>query len=364
MPWVAAVGAIASQVGGSIVGGIEAGNKRDAAQAAMEAAYKEIESVGAPPDLSREIVLKHFQRAGVLTPEVENSIDAGFSKVAQIQEDPSTRDASVNALRMLQQRGQLGLSPEDRAAFNKIRNQVASETEGKRQQILQSFAARGQGGSGAELATQMAAAQQGTQQASEEGDRMAATSSARALQAMSEAGKLGSQIRGQDFDVANTKAQAEDAIRRFNTQNAIGMQQRNVDRRQMVQGANLGEQQRVMDANTMMDNNERMRQEMARRQYWQDKLEYGKAKATSYKEQAGYNNAQADRTAGNWQKVGSGIAAGIGSAYKWGQQQPANAGGSSAAQSSQYGPNYDRLDLMGEGDEMEASTHQDPWRIA
>ena len=316
MPWVAA-GMAGSSLLGGILGNVFSSGDRDKAYQAYQQALADINAVGAPPDLSQQILMNHLKSAGVLTPQMEQVINQSPSQVAQISEDPNLKSAQMSALSMLAQRGQTGLSPEDKASFNQMRSQVAADNEGKRQQILQSFQARGQGGSGSELAAALNANANAQNQASQEGDRLAGLSSQRALEAMVASGQLGGQIRAQDFNVANTKAQAQDAINRFNTANQIGMQSRNVAAGNQAQQYNLANNQRISDYNTTLDNNELLRQNQAKQQYWDNLLKYGQAKAGAQNNIGNFYGGQANQTAQQWQSMGTGLGGVLGAYGSW-----------------------------------------------
>lgn len=309
-------------VGGGIIGRIASAGDRAKAEQAMKDAYAQITAIGAPPDLSAEIVREKLKQVGVYDPKMEDSIQQDISQFSKIQEDPKLRDAQAKSLQLLQQRGEAGLTPAERSAFNENRRKVAQEAQGQRQQILQSMAARGMGGGGAELAAQLSASQSGDERLSSEGDRLAALASQNALQSTAQAGQLGGQIRGQDFSVASAKAQAADELNRFNTQAQIARQQRNVSSQNQAQLANLAEQQRVSDYNTQMTNAERDRQAQARQQYWNSQLGLAQAKSGALLGQGQQYGQQAQNTAGMWQGIGSGLGGAV-SAGAAGEQQNA-----------------------------------------
>lgn len=315
-----ALGSLAASVGGAVIGNIASSSDRAKAQQAMQEAYQQILSVGAPPDLSAEIVRQKLKSAGVYTPQLEDAIQQDSTQFSKIQEDPKLRDAQLKSLQVMQQRGEGGLTAADRAAFNETRRNVERESEGKRQQILQNFAARGMGGAGAELAAQLNSAQGGDERLASEGDRLAAIASQNALQSTAQAGALGGQIRGQDFDVAAKKASAADELNRFNTQNQIARQQRNVSSQNQAQTTNLAEQQRLSDYNTQMANAELDRQAKARQDLWQNQMAAAQAKSNALIGQGQVSAANAARTAGTYQGIGSGIAGGLNQANAFDQQ--------------------------------------------
>ena len=122
MPAALAAGAIAAPIVGGIIGMVEGQKNRDAAQRAMAAALDEINKVGAPPDLSKAMIIEKLQSAGVYTPAMEQHIDVGVSQLSQVQEDPALRQAQTLALSKMAQRSAQGMSPEERAALNQMRD--------------------------------------------------------------------------------------------------------------------------------------------------------------------------------------------------------------------------------------------------
>ncbi len=317
LPLLLAGASVAGPILGGVMGSLFGGGDRDRANQLMEEAMAEINSVGAPPDLSREIILQKFSQAGLYTPQLEQAIDLGISKVSQINENPELAKAQMGALESLSTRGKTGLTAEDRAALNQVRSEVQRDSQAKQGQILQQMQARGLGGSGAELLAQLSSAQAGDDRASMEGDNIAAQASRNALEAMVQGGQLAGNIRGQDFDVNRTRAAAEDEVNRFNVQNAIGRQTRNVGMGNQAQQQNLSEKQRVQDANTQMSNQELYRQAEAQRQNWLDRMNQAQAKAQAKTGQAQNLQGQAAQTGQMWQSIGSGVGAAAGAAANY-----------------------------------------------
>jgi hypothetical protein len=303
MPMMA-VAAVAAPIIGGVIGNIASAGDRKKAEAAMREAVQIIDSVGAPPDLSREIIYQKLQQVGVMTPELEQAIDVGISKVEQIQEDPTAREAQVQALQAMSQLGKTGIGAEDRAALNQIRSEVQRDAEAKRQQIIQQAQMRGQAGAGAELAAQLLGAQAAADRSSAEGDRIAAQAADARRNALQQLASQSHQLRDQDFNVAQAKAKAADAFRQFDVQNQMGVQQRNVSSKNQAQQRNLEEAQRISDANTQQANQEKLRQAEAQRQYWADQLDLAKSRSGARSGMQNYYTGEADRTARMWQGIG------------------------------------------------------------
>lgn len=292
---------------GGIVGAHAAEGDRTKAEQAYNDAVNEIMNISAPPDLAKEIILEKLQAAGVLNPQMEQAITAGVSQLSQIQPDQTGRNAQLNALQQMQQVGATGLRPEDMAALNQIRQQVAQDTEAKRQQIIQNYQQRGMGGSGAELAAQLQGSQAGSNQASQQGDQVAAQASQRALQALQASGAMGGQLQGADTALAAGKAQAADAFKQFDTQNAAARQQRNVSASNQAQLVNLNNAQNISNANAQMANAEKQRQLQGAQQTWADQVARAQARSGAQTNLSNYYANLGNNVAANQQALYSGI---------------------------------------------------------
>lgn len=149
------------------------------------------------------------------------------SEFKNIQTDPALKQAQMNALGKLEEIGsQGGLTAQDQKLIGDVRRQQRVTEQGQRQAIAQNAAQRGVGGSGLEAAQNIAAQQNAANQASQQGTEVASLALQRQQQAIQQAGLLGGQIRGQDFDEAARRAQAQDVINQFNVgaKNLAGLQ--------------------------------------------------------------------------------------------------------------------------------------------
>ncbi len=306
-----AIAAVAAPIVGGIIGQIASEGDRRKAEAAMQEAIQIIDSVGAPPDLSREIIMQKLQQVGVMTPELEQAIDVGISQVSQIQEDPAVRESQMEALQAMSQLGKTGMGAEDRAALNQIRAEVQRDSEAKRQQVIQQAQMRGQSGSGAELMSQLLGNQASADRASAEGDRIAAEAAAARRNALTQMSSQAGQLRSQDFGVNQAKASAADEFKKFDTANAVSRQSRNVGAKNTAQERNLGEQQRIADTNTQMANAEKLRQAEAQRNYWNDQLNLAKSRSGARSGQQTFYADQADKTAKMYAGMGNAAGQGI-----------------------------------------------------
>lgn len=310
LPVIAAAMAIqgGAQLIGSIIGGIASRGQREAAERAANDAYNIIASLGLPPDESKALLLEKFKEAGVYTPQLEQDLaqlpDSAFES---IKLDPRTKEAQFEALQKLQQSGRVGLGAQERAAMAEAQDQAAREAEGQRQQILQQMQARGLGGSGAELAMQIAGQQSAANRSSLDALRVGSMASQRALEAARQSGAMAGDIERQQYQQQSDLAQNRDAIKRFNVQNQIQSQRANVGMMNQAQLRNLENRQRMSDMNVGMSNQEALRQSNARRQYWTDQMARNQVLANAKMGQASNLRNEAAGTQQSWQNIGSGI---------------------------------------------------------
>lgn len=320
----AAIGAAAAPIVGGLIGNLMSQKDRNNQKKLMQQAMAELEAVGYPPDLSKEIIYSQFEQVGILTPQLEEDLSSTLapSQVASITEDPALRQAQTSALSQLQQRGKVGLSAEDRASLNTVRNEVQRDAQAKQGQILQQMQARGMGGSGAELIAQLQAGQAGADRASAESDSLMSMAQQRALQALNSSADLASGLRTQDFGIAADKARAVDERNKFLLQNSVARQTNNTNRLNQAQQLNLAEQQRIADANNQMANQEQLRQVSEQGNLYDRSLGYAGAKANAMTGQANFAGQQAANTANMYSGLGSAVGAGV-SAYGQYQNQQA-----------------------------------------
>jgi hypothetical protein len=302
------IGSAASSLMGNIIGGLASSSDRKAAEAAMNRAMSAIEAVGAPPDVAQALILKEFKKEGLLTPSVENQVQQVFSKLQDYKEDKTLRDAQVQALQLLQQRGMGGLTEADRAAFNQLRQQVAQEQQSKLAQLQQSMQSRGLAGSGAELAIALQAQQEGTSRLASGSDEIARTASQNALQALAQGSNLSQQMRATDLDVASRIAQAQDEFTKFNLLNQMGIGQRNIERANRAQELQWQRAQNVSDLNVNAYNEELRRQMEAKKWMYEQQLARAQALANASLGQAGQYQSRAQATQQGWSQMGQGLA--------------------------------------------------------
>lgn len=270
--------------------------------------FKELElpSVG---DL--ELQLQQLVQQGVLTPEEAQAEFMGRSEMDGVSIDPAYKKAQMDALLGLQDISDGGLTAMDEVNLNKIRNEELTAARGQREAILQNAAQRGISGSGLELMSQMQNQQDAATRSSQRDMEVAATAQERALQALIQGGQLGGQMQAQDFNQQAQKAQANDAISQFNTQNKQAVNMANVNARNQAQAQNLAMKQDVANQNVATQNQQQQYNKQLLQQNYENELKkrQGQAGIAQGNAQAAGQNSQNTANANN-QLIGGLIGAG------------------------------------------------------
>lgn len=174
------------------------------------------------------------------------------------------RQKQLQAIGGVEELSETGLSAIDRAALTEIQNQIATQERGQRESILQNMAQRGLSGSGQELAAQLQASQAASQQASTQGMQQAAQAQQARVNALSNLANLSSGIEQTDFQRQAQKAQAQDVINQFNTQNRNVAGLRNLQTQQDIANINAQERNRIAQANIDLLNKQRLQNQVNR----------------------------------------------------------------------------------------------------
>lgn len=223
-----------------VTGGIFSKDEDDAAQDYLNQMLAQYNNI-ALPNLNNP---EQYKSVGSITPEViaagpdvqartvnpvlASGVDEGPSAFEGIALDPALRqkqEASLAALDDIAANG--GLTAKDKANLARIQSETATADKGRRDAILQNMGARGMGGSSMELLAQLQSNQAATDRASQAGLDVAGSAEQRALDAIMQSGQLAGNLRNQDYQQEAQKAEARDAIARFNAQNRNQLNQYN-----------------------------------------------------------------------------------------------------------------------------------------
>jgi hypothetical protein len=297
------IGAIAS----SVTGALEQSAQQQAAMNQAQEAIQQYNNLGVPPDLAAPIILQQMKSAGTLTPQLEQTLTQSPSALAGYQNNQTYQNAQQSALNSMLQRGQGGLTASDRAAYNQVQSQNAQAVQGQQGAIQQQYQSMGQGGGGTQLAAELANQQGQDQNLYNSGLQIAGQANQNALQAMSQAGQLGGQLQAQNFGVAQAKAQSQNAINQFNTQNALGVQAANTQAQNAAQAANLQNAQNISNYNTLQANQESQREVQAEQQDYANQYALAGSKANADLNLGGLGMQQAANTGQAFTNISGGL---------------------------------------------------------
>jgi hypothetical protein len=298
-------------IGGGIIGGLAGlfSGGDDNSEEMRKQALQYLENLGEAPDLSNPVHLQAFQQAGLLTPELIEKLPLNADQKNELIENTENKKEQQYAANALKELSQTGLSAEDRAAYNKLRNQTASNTQAKLKQIEQEQQMRGQSSAGNTLAAQLSAVQSAQQNESEQADRIAAQASEARRSALGQFANLAGEMRGTELEKQRYNMENELERQKFLDQNSISRQQANVAAQNAANVANLERQQGTSDRNVTMQNQELYRQQDAKRQAWLDNLNAAQAKANVLTNNA---NAESQRAANQAASTQNMVTAGLG----------------------------------------------------
>jgi hypothetical protein len=147
--------------------------------------------------------------------------DVGNTEYDGITIDPRYSQFEMQALRDLEQQSKDGLSARDQADLAQLEGQVNRQNAGRQGAIQQNMAARGMGGSGMELVAQMAASQDATERQALASMEKAAMAQDGRRAATAQLGAQAGQMSARDWQQQAQRAQAQDAINKFNNSNSM-----------------------------------------------------------------------------------------------------------------------------------------------
>lgn len=313
MPLTAGLIIGGSSLASGVIGNMAASADRDAANQARQQALQQWLAVNVPDPQEQMIQLEHFKQTGQLTPELEKTFQQQKSELSNINVDPTSRQAELSALTKLQDiSNNNGLDAQSKAQYQALQDKLNANEAGQRGAIVQNFAQRGMGGSGAELQAQLLASQQEANRASQQGMDIAAQSEQRALQALMNSNNVASNMYGQDYQRQLDEAKAQDAINQFNTRSAQSVAGANVDRANNAQKYNLDLQQRIADQNVGINNQQEIHNKDLYQQQFQNEAQKAAGASGQYGNVANQYSGNADRTANKWAGIGQAIGQGAG----------------------------------------------------
>lgn len=141
----------------------------------------------------------------------------GASALADVAEDPALRLAQQETLAALKEViDSGGLTLADMKALSDVERRLNQQNMARRKGVTNSFAARGQLGSGVQLAAELDSAQDAAELANQRGEATAAQAQDRRMQALMRRGEFARGMSADDVRRQTEAAQADDFIKRWN----------------------------------------------------------------------------------------------------------------------------------------------------
>jgi hypothetical protein len=198
-------------------------------QAQINAALKDIEALQIPDIDKQKLQLQLMSEAGFLESEQ-------LAREESIALDPRMRQAQMEALSQLRERGQTGLTEEDKAVQDIMLRDVAAQEQAQQKAIMQGMAERGTLDSGAQLATQLGGQQAAYTRAQNQASQNAIAAAQARREALSQSANLASGMEAQDFSRGSQERGYRQSIDQFNLQNRQNIAQQNLGIRQQDVG--------------------------------------------------------------------------------------------------------------------------------
>lgn len=202
------------------------------------------------PQYSEEVIpWQQLLLQGELSPETYEAIIGG--PVAQISEDPALRESQLRSLLGMEQVAREGLPLQDRLLADEAQRSVAGEFGRANESILRNLAARGRAGGGTELAARMQASGAGAELARGMGSDLAMQAIQNRLMGLGESSRMAGEVRGMDAETAALNAQMQNRYNEIFSAMRTQAAENAARQRQQAQLYNLGQRQRLHEANVL-----------------------------------------------------------------------------------------------------------------
>lgn len=270
-----------SNIFGDILDGIGGTGGRDS----LKDAKGELSNINLPelqkynPELYKQII--------TLNPELEQNVVLGPSATEGIALDPKYKQAQMQALqKMMDITSNNGQDAQFKADTARMQNDVNSNLQGNTSAIQQNMAMRGLSGGNSELVSKQLAAQSAANRQAQMGMDIQAQAQQRALQALMNQSNIGNQMSQTDFNQQNTRAQSQDAISKFNTQNLQNVNAANVQAKNDAQKYNAQTKQNIDNSNVDINNQSQQLNNDVRQKSFSNQMDLAKARSGIYQTQA------------------------------------------------------------------------------
>lgn len=229
MAWAPLAAAALPIVAGAI-GGKAASKDSAAAQKIRDKAAAEIYGLDIPDIADLQYTPEKSAYAGDVDPALLSNMQDIESEYGNISGDPRFVQAQYQSLGGLDDIiNNGGLTASDKLAYQQATDDASMQASREAGNITRDMAERGMGGSGMELAQRLASSQGAANRGAAAAQTQVATAQQRALDAMMQRGQMAGNMQSADFDRQSKAAAAKDAIQQFNRNNAMTVQQGNVN---------------------------------------------------------------------------------------------------------------------------------------
>ncbi len=307
------------------------GGGDDASQEYLKQALSQYNTVKTPTVADETVGnLPEETVQGTVTPEQIAAVDQAGSAYNNINLDPASRQAQMNALAGYQDIANSGgLDANAKLGIQQVIDATNRQSQGAQGAIQQQAQAMGQGGGDFALTQRAIAAQGASNNAATQGLQQAAEAEANREAALTQLSNIGGSINASDFGQAATKAQAQNQINATNQGYQNQANVGNVANNMIAQQGNVANAQGVNAANTAAKQNQVYYNANLPQQQFNNEL----AKANGM---AGVNSQQAGaaQVASNNQAAMSGKLIGAGGQIAGAYMGGGMGGGSSPSASS------------------------------
>ncbi len=253
------IGAVIGAILGAGIG-MGTGNNMKRARVNLENTIAEymnqLQALDMPRYEDLKLSLERYAKGEALSPDQLQALQELDSEVSKISQDKTAKQTQLDALAAMKIRARGGLTLQDKADLQEAKRDIDRQQSGVQKSIIQNMQARGQGGSGAELAARLSAGQQGAQMASQNSLATAARAQQAAMQSLKDSASLGRQIGQDQLDFDKMKAQSIDDTRRRNLERMQAAMQYNIGNQNAAKQANWDRANKVADANVNLGNQE------------------------------------------------------------------------------------------------------------
>ena len=276
------------------------GGKSGAATEAMRKAQEMFANVKEPT--AQELTLPELQKyvqQGLLTPAQAQAVLNKQNAYDTTVVPGEGRNAQIAALNQLQDiAGAKGMDATAQAQTQQTLNALNTNMQGQRGAILDSFAQRGVPLSLASEAMQNQVLGQDAQAANANALQANADAQMRALQALQGSANVGANVQGQDWNQANTKAAAQNAINQWNSQVANVANENNAARQQQANAYNTGVKQDISNQNVGAGNYRTQYNAQIPQQQFSNTMQKAGGQANAYQGMANLSSQQGNQMMG------------------------------------------------------------------